>query len=287
MAKYQQWVAVLAERVIQIWLFESDPTNNRQIQVLNNTGTASPLSVTQFGDNDVFYLDESGLRSLRARDSSNAAATTDIGVPVDPLIIAKLQELSADERELVIGLIEPSAGRFWLIMRDVIFVFSFFSGAKISALSTYNPYYFDEAGERVDFEVDNAVVFRRRVYLRSGDKIFVYGGLETGAAYDATEAVAWLPYLDGGRPAEDKQWQSFDAAVRGEWEVRAGMQPTEEGLNVSDKICTIDETTYNNENIGVIGKSTHISLRFASKNDGAALLSSCAIHHDLEDTNAA
>jgi hypothetical protein len=87
LARYQSLVAVFAERNIQIWFFDPDPTLNRQTQVLNNTGTISPHSVTQFGDNDIFYLDESGLRSLKARDSSNAAATTDIGVPIDTIIV--------------------------------------------------------------------------------------------------------------------------------------------------------------------------------------------------------
>lgn len=287
LAKYQNFVAVLAERVIQIWRFESDPANNSQVQVLNNTGTASPRSVTQFGDADVFYLDESGLRSLRARDSSNAAATTDIGVPVDPLIIAKLRSLSAPEREQVIGLIEPSDGRFWLIMRDTIFVFSFFSGAKISAWSQYTPAYWDEEGERVEFEIDDAVVFQRRVYIRSGDTIFVYGGLETGAATDQTSAVAWLPYLDANTPSVPKKWQGVDAALRGVWTLYGGMQPTEEGFAVQDKLATLDGTTYNLDAIATLGTSTHVSLRFESSGDGEALLSSCAIHYEGDADGAA
>ena len=84
-AKYQDKLAIFAERTVLIEYIDPDPGLNRLVQTLNNTGTLSPKSVTQFGDNDIFYLDESGLRSLRARDSSNAAATTDIGVPVDTL----------------------------------------------------------------------------------------------------------------------------------------------------------------------------------------------------------
>ncbi|MBI2240294.1 MAG: hypothetical protein HYU59_05760 [Magnetospirillum gryphiswaldense] len=271
LATYQKYVAVFAERVVQIWLFDSDPNNNAQIQVLNNTGTASPRSVTQFGDNDLFYCDESGLRSLRARDSSNAAATTDIGVPVDTLIVEKLRTLTTEERNRVTGLIEPRDGRFWLVMKDMIFVFSYFPGSKISAWSTYEP----------GFDIDDAVVFRRRVYVRSGDDIYVYGGLDTEFAYDATEAEAWLPYLDAGQPARTKDFNGMDAAVEGEWRVGVALRPTNEG--VEDDGPVIYETTYGRERVPLTGSSTHISVRCKSVGTGPATLSAVVVHFEGDD----
>ena len=285
-AEYQELIAVFAERTILVWALGADPANNEKRQTLKNTGTASPRTVTQFGDADVFYLDESGLRSLKARDSSNAAATTDIGVPVDTLIVEKLRAMTTLERQRCIGLIEPQDGRFWLIMKDMIFVFSFFAGAKVSAWSTYIPAYFDEDGERRTFSIDDAVVFRRRVYLRSGDRIFVYGGLETGQELDKTQPEVWLPYLDAEKPAIKKPWVSYDAAVRGEWEVSAAMRPDD--LTVSDSLGVIFRTTYNAEQLGMAGESTHISLRFKGKPTATRkVLSSCAIHFTDVPTNEA
>lgn len=280
LAKYQQFVAVFAGRCIQIWYFDSDPSLNEQKQVLHNTGTESPRSVTQFGDNDLFYADESGLRSLRARDASNAAATTDIGVPVDTLIVEQLNSLSTEERQRVIGLIEPRDGRFWLIMLDMIFVFSFFSGAKVSAWSTYTP------STRIDdetetFEVEDAVVFRRRVYLRSGDTIYVFGGLGEATEHDETEAEAWVPYLDGDRPAQKKKLTGVDIACEGQWEVRAAMNPTD--LDASDLIGIFTQTSYAEPKSGGQGDFTHISLRFKSQGVGPHKLGAAVIHHDLDD----
>lgn len=281
LGKYQGFVAVFAERVVQIWLIDSDPNNNKIQQILLNTGTASPKSVTQFGDSDLFYLDESGVRSIRARDASNAAATTDMGTPVDPLITVKLRTLTSVERDKVVGLINPIDKRFWLILKNEIYVFSFFEGSKISAWTKYTPFYFP-SGVKTTFNIDDAVPFQRRVYVRGGDEIFVYGGLSTGLATDATSAVAWLPYLDGGSPTIEKKWTGFDAAVRGVWNVRAGMQPTEAGLLVSDKIANISDTTFNRPDLAEIGQSTHISLRFESSGTGNAILSSCTIHYEGE-----
>lgn len=270
LAKYQNNVAVFAETNIQIWYVDPDPSLNRQSQVLNNTGTASPQSVTQFGDNDLFYLNESGLRSLRARDSSNAAATTDIGVPVDTLVIEQLAALTTDERGKVFGLIEPRDGRFWLCMKDKIFVFSFFSGAKVSAWSVYNP----------GFDVENAVVFGRRVYLRSGNTIYVYGGLGSALVYDDTEAVAQVPYLDADKPWLPKTFAGFDMAGKGTWKVYVAMNPN--NLEAQDAVGTIADviaaTTFNGDRIPGGGESTHFSLIFKSLNDGYAKLGSCVIH---------
>lgn len=276
LAKYQNQVAVFAEGIIQIWYTDPDPSLNRQSQVLSNTGTVSPRSVTQFGDNDLFYLDESGLRSLRARDSSNAAATTDIGVPVDTLVVEKLNALDIDERQKVIGLIEPRDGRFWLIVKDTIFVFSFFNGAKVSAWSTYTAS--TKHGDvEATFTIDDAVVYGRRVYVRAGDKIMSYGGSGNDVQYDDTVAEAWLPYLDADAPTVKKNFTSVDAALRGTWAVYAAMQPND--ISVEDEVAILAETTFNHDDVPGIGESTHISLRFRSGGSGPATLGSAVIQY--------
>lgn len=264
-ANYQKNIAIFAETNIQIWFVDPDPSLNTQSQVLNNTGTVSARSVTQFGDNDLFYLNESGLRSLRARDSSNAAATTDIGVPVDTLITEVLRGLDAQSRDKIFGLIEPQEGRFWLIIKDQIFVFSFFSGAKVSAWSLYEP----------GFDVDEALVFNKRVYLRSGDTIYVYGGIGNEIVYDDLEAVAQIPYLDADDPTREKQWQGFDAAAEGTWKVYAAMDP--QNLAAKDKLATFTGSTYGQHRFPAMGASTHISLIFKSQGEGPAKLGSAVI----------
>src|SRR3546814_6273908 len=73
---YQNNLAIFARRAIQIEYVDPDPALNQQLQVLNNIGTVAPHSVVSFGDSDVFFLSESGIRSLRARDSSRSEEHT-------------------------------------------------------------------------------------------------------------------------------------------------------------------------------------------------------------------
>jgi hypothetical protein len=264
LANYQGFVAVFAKGAILIWFFDPDPDLISKRQVLANTGTVSPRSVTEFGDADVFYLALSGLRSLRARDSSNNATTSDLGSPVDKLIRAKLTAMSTEERRGVFGLMNPVDDRFWLIFPDgQIFVFSYFPAAKVSAWTTY----------QTGFAVDAAVRFGDKVYLRSGNTIYEYDGV----TYDATSAKCWLPYFDAGNPTLEKQWQGWDAAVEGEWAVYAAMQPT--ALDAREQIATINETTYNKQRIPFEHSCTHVSPQLESQGAGAAKVSSIVMHY--------
>lgn len=263
--------AVFSQRTIQIWALASDPASNSLQQVLRNTGTSCPRSLTQFGDSDMFYLDENGLRSLRSTYSylTIVASTYAVGVRIDPLIVAKLRSLTETERSMVTGLIEPLSGNFWLIMKDVIFVYSYYPEQGISGWTVYNP----------GFAITDAAVFNRRVYVRGGDTIYCYGGVATGLATDSTQAEAWTAYLDGGDdPTADKQWRSFDVAASGVWALSVGMDPA--NTSTFDNVATIAGTTYDGESIGAIGCSTHISLRFKSQGSGPAILGAFALHYD-------
>lgn len=275
LANYQGFVAVFAETVILIFYVDPDPDLVRKTQVLANTGTVSPRSVTEFGDADIFYLDLSGVRSLKARDSSNSATSADLGTPIDKLVTAKIEALSATDRRGVIGLINPLDKRFWLCFPDgEIFVFSFFPNARVSAWTTYN----------TGFPIDEAVVFGRRVYLRSGNSIYVYGGVDGAAlTYDDTIAKAWLPAFDAGKPTEAKQWQGIDAAVEGAWRVYAAAEPTD--LTIRELISTITKTTFNDLRIPYNHSTTHVSPQFETTGSTAAKLSAMVLHYEGGEDN--
>lgn len=275
-AQYQAFVAVFAEDVILVWAIDPDPALSHMQQVLANTGTRSPRSVTRFGDEDIFYLDESGCRSLRARDSSNAASTSDVGVLVDKPITAKLATLTDDQRLSIFGLINPRDGRYWLCMLNEIFVFSYYPATKVSAWSRYIPRTVVDGVETL-FDIDAAVVTNRRVYLRSGNVIYAYGGEGPTVEYDESPAEAWSPYFDADQPADLKQWSGFDASVEGLWDVEVGMQVSD--VEISEPLCSVWYTTYNGQRVGLDGQSSHINLRFVSRETGPARISAFAVHY--------
>lgn len=270
LADYSGFLAVLAERAIIIYTLDSDPANIVPRQRLPNTGTIAARSVLSYGDTDAFYLDESGVRSLKARDSSNAAFASDIGSAIDPAVLDYLDGLTAQQRADAISLVEPRDGRLWIIVNDRIFVFSYFTGSKISAWSIYRP----------GFSITDATEFQRKVYVRSGDVIYAYGGPFRTPIYDSTQPEIWLPYYHAGTPSKKKGWVGYDVACRGTWQVRAAMEPA--NVAASDLVGTVERTTFNEPSRPLVGTGTHLSLRFTGTSSGYKKLGSVVLH--FEDT---
>ena len=272
-ARYQANVAIFSETNVQIWFSDPDPKLNTQKQILNNTGTSAANSVTQFGDSDIFYLNESGIRSLRARDSSNAASTSDIGVPIDGLVTKALAGVSVLERDKIFGLIEPRDGRFWMIIGDTVFVLSYFRAERtVSAWTTYT----------LPGKIDAAIVFNRRVWLRVGNKVYVYGGTGADRTYDDTKCVVRTPFLDADNPTQRKYLSGIDVAAEGEWEVYVSMDVNRPGE--SELIGIIKDSTFLDGRIPAMGSTSHFSFTFKSRGKGPHKLGSLIVHFQVDQS---
>lgn len=265
MANYFQNVAIFSRNNVHIWAVDADPAQNLEVQVLNNTGAIAPKSVIEFGDNDVFYLSESGIRSLRARDSSNAAFVNDVGVAIDTLVqdIIRTNEIAGQQAA---GVLEPRDSRYMLSIDDDVFVFSFFPTSKVSAWSQYSP----------GFAITDWAFSGQIILCRAGDSVYRFGG-QQAAVYDATAMTIVLPFLDSGDPAANKTWTALDIACEGVFDVFAAFDPL--NPDTFEKMATVENTSYHSMRIPLRGRSSHISLKFVSKNDGYARLGNAAIHY--------
>lgn len=267
LANYQGRLAIFTRRTTQIWTFTADPDGAIQTQVLPRIGTTSPRAVTSFADTDVFFLAESGVRSLRTRDQFDSAAMNDVGSPIDVEIAGILRTLTAAEREAIHAEVEPIDGRFWLSMAGVIYAFSYFPGGKVSAWSTYTP----------PAATDALVVADNRIYARVGDTVYVYGGMD-GTSYDATQAVVETGYLNGQQIATWKGWRGIDIAAEGSWEVYASFNP--EQPDAEDLIGTLTGPTFSQASIPMVGVGPQVKLRLVSTGSGAAKLGSVVVHYN-------
>lgn len=269
-ASYFENAAILAERAIQIWFLDVDPAQNAQIQVLGNTGTIAARSVVEYGENDVFYLAESGIRSLKARDSSNAAFATDIGNRIDDLVVNTIRTNKLAARRAK-AILEPIDGRYLLSIGSTIYVFSYFPSSQISAWSTY------ETG----FSVDYWSFSGSQLLCRSGNDLYAYGGA-SGLEYDNSEVVVQLPFLDAGRTATYKTLQGMDVACEGKWEVDIALDPNKP--TEFDVVGTVYRATYTDGRMSLQGFSTHFSPRLINNTAGAAKLSNLAVHYETSES---
>lgn len=266
--RYYDYLAVFGVSNIQLWAMDPDPAANALKQSVGNTGLYAPNAITPFANGDVLYLAQTGLRSLRARDASNYAMTSDIGSPVDTYIRDRVRSLTPEQLQLVNGVVEPKTGAFWLPLGNEIMVFSFFPSSKIAAWSIF------DAPGNVDYIATNDYALA----IRCGDDIYIYGGDYNQSVFDNCEAIIQTPYLDAQKPATVKVFQGFDASVEGTWDVRYNLNPYIP--DAWSKTATITGETYTLQRLPMQGVGSHIALEMRSKFVGKAKISSLVVHFE-------
>jgi hypothetical protein len=279
MAAYQNKLAFFSENTIHIWVVDPAPEQWAAVQKLPNIGTKSPRSVQSLGDADVFFLAASGIRSLRAKDSSGNAMTQDLGSPIDDLIVAKLAECSADEVRNALGVIEPEHNRYWLFVKDTFYVYSFFPSSKVMAWSTYLPTY-ELAEEQTAFSPTGLVRVGGRVLLRDATGFYAYGG-DDNDEYDTTVCEVELPWNALSAPATTKLFSAVDACVEGRWKIRGSSDYLEQQGELPT-LLTTEKTTYDFMRIPFETRGTHFKLRAESVGEDSAELGSLVIHYNPE-----
>ena len=269
MSTYYENMAILAQDCIQIWFYEPDPALIQLVQVLNNTGTIASKSVIAIGDSDVFYLARSGIRSLKSRDSSNAAYIGDIGNSIDSIIISAVQADDADGRNAC-GILDPRSGRYYLAIGLKVYVFSYFPSSKVSAWSVYEP----------GFVIEDWAFDGRQVLCRSGDNIYSLGGINDNE-YDSCKVTVQLPFLDASTPATDKMWSGIDLVSSSTWTIKVGGDPTD--IEANELAATVHKVTYGLGRVGLSTTSTHVALKLENEQAGAAKLGTLTVHYSLNE----
>lgn len=267
---YQNALAIFARRSTQIWNVDPDPTKYVQGQVLPNIGTIAPRSVTSFGSTDTFFLSDTGIRSLRSRANINIASVTDVGTAIDPLVVADILKLTEGGARASVGAIEPIDGRFLLALGSTIYVLSYFPGSEISAWSTYSP----------GFTITDWAVAGKRLYARSGEHIYLYGGLD-GSTYDSCPVDVVLPYLDTRAPASHKDETGADVGIEGEWDVYCGTDPA--APDTRDHVMTATRETFGLARVPLNGTGSHFGFRLTNQSPGYARLANLVLHYTTDE----
>ena len=268
MEAYYKQVAIFARTTTLLWNLDPDPTLNALQQVLR-TGAVSNESILQFGTGDVLFLSDSGVRSLRVQNYSLAAGVTDVGSPIDPIIQQALYDLPS-AAENATAIVEPGTGRYWLAIGNTIYILSYWPSAKINAWSTIT----------LPFEVTSLQVSGNRVFLRSGDTIYLYGGLD-GKTYDTRPATVRTPFMSADTPTVQKKAISISALVEGNWAVSVGMATDQPDFY--ELTANLSTDTYAMQVLPFAGKSTHISFTLTCTDAAPSRLGSLAIRFEKAD----
>lgn len=282
---YQNNLAVFSRRSGQIWFVDPDDSLNQQIQVLENIGALSPGSAVTMGDSDVLFVSDFGIRSLRVRDSSNAAFVSDVGTPIDKTIISEIASMTEAQVLGITSGVEPKDGRYFAFINDKIYVLSFFPGSKISAWSTYTLNY-GSSGDSV-FDVDKFESFDGNFFILNDKEASLWGGIHV-LGYDGTTSdngvgtgyttYVETPYLDAGRPGDLKRWTGIDMAATGDWDVFINCDPQNE--DAWERIARGIGTTAGLNKIAFDAHSTHVRFKFQETADTQSKISNLIVHFE-------
>ena len=282
---YYDKLAIFSHTAVQLWIMDPDFTKNQYVQTLRQAGTTAWRSVMQYGSGDVMYLSHSGIRSLRARNSSLAAAVSDIGSPLDPLLQDLFRAMGEDWMSGTIALLQPVTGRFWIIMAgskatpespltSKIYVLSAFPGPKITAWSEY------DAG----FVITAACLHENRVIVRDdNNRVYAYGGTsDIGPVYDSCPVELVFPFHAGEQVATAKTFTGLDATCAGiPWQVSIALNV--EDPDAEDYVGEFNGATFAQGRFEIKGHSTHMSLRLRSQELGPQTLSNMVVHYQVAE----
>lgn len=274
MALFQGNLAVFSRSTVQIRFVDPDPALNEQLQAMQNIGTMAPKSVTAFGDADVFFLSDTGVRSLKVRAATDSATVADIGSPIDPLIIAAIKANSASTLTRAVGAIEPVDGRFFLQIGTTTYVFNFFPDAKVAAWTIY------ETG----LAITDFATIDTKFFARAGNTVYLLGG-DNNDQYTASPPDIKIPFISAKQIATLKHFKALDVICDGVFDVTISTDPIHP--DEEETICTVNGTTLGLGINAFAGEDvTAIALRFTGRPSKYARLSALAVHHEVLGENA-
>lgn len=269
-AEFQGNLAIFSRQSVRIWSVDPDPELNRPLTTVQNSGTVAPRSVVPYGNIDVFYLSDSGIRSLRPRGLNDAVNVEDVGTQIDPLVIDQLTTESEETVARAVASFEPIDGRYWLAIGQKVYVFSNYRSGKIAAWSVY------------DFgaPVDELLQVDRRLYVRIGDAIYLYGGAtgQTEPEDDEVTATVELPFLSGDNATAQKLFTGFDIACENEWTVDLLPNPNNEAELA--RLGIVYDVSYPQGRYPIEFPSSHVAAKLTCTKGGAASIINMAIHYD-------
>ena len=275
MATYYDQLALFGRASVQLWAMDEDPAQNQLIQSVSATGLVAWQALARYSTGDVLFLNDSGVRSLKARDSSNAASITDIGSPLDDelrtlvhqAIIADPYHIVPDGLKGARGIVDPSTGQFWLVVGNKIYVLSIAVSANISAWSRWD----------FPFNIDYIATANQAVIARSGNSYYIYGA-NVWDAYDASVLEVVLPMVAGNEPATEKTFFAFDAALEGTWQFYVGTDV--QNPDTRELVATVGGPTFNMQSLGLANTGTHISVRALCSDASRARLANLIFHYN-------
>lgn len=223
---YNLQTAITTRNSIKMYSLFADVTLIDDDQPIDNSGTGARHSLISYGNNDLFYLDINGVRSLRPRYGTDSPYVGDVGSPIDVFLTEFMASVPRYKVNRAVSAIEPMSGRLMLAIASRVFVLSYFPSDKVQGWTYLEP----------GFDISDFVRTRDKLYARSGDTIYLYGGANNQtwpSEEDDIEELVETPFLNAKSPATKKGTRGVDVDVSGTWDMGIHPDPNDEAQAVN------------------------------------------------------
>ena len=269
---YDTLNAVMTRQTTNFYTLGTDASQFGLSRVAENSGCKAARSMLSYGNSESFYLDDSGVRSLRAKVSTNAPYVADIGSPIDQFIQEQIRSVGDGAAAAAVSVVEPLDGRFLMAIGPRIYALSYFPLLNIQAWTYYEP----------GFSVSDFARSKKRLYARAADTIYLYGGVDGNTWPDAgLDRIVETPFLTADQPSAMKDTIGADFSVSNDWVITVAPDPNHPA--VFDTIGTVSNVTMGGPNLYYPSREAAWSLKFECTKAGYATISSFAIHYGQED----
>lgn len=261
LGEYNENLVVFFEDSAQIWAVDPDPALHKLVTTVP-IGTRYDYSHANMAS-DIFFLSSSGFRSVAVQAFSTNMMDNDIGSPIDALV-----------QEDMRGDITPKmvywrgVGQLMCFMGDYAYVYSYSRASKISAWSVWT----------FPFNVDAVAEHEAKLYIRSGNVLYVLDETAYSDDGEPIEVVAELPYLDMKRPGTLKQFTGVDVAAAGGLNLRFKFDPA--NPQRATPALRLSGDTRPLPRIPVEVMATNLAIEVSNVSDGLFELAAITIYYE-------
>jgi len=279
---YNGKIALFARNVIKLWVPNADPALWQSLQTLDNTGTVSGKSITGVGDLDVFYVADSGVQSIRAREYTDLVNVNDVGALINKELRPIIRALSDADKEKIVSYYDVQDGRVWFFLPGYVYIFSYFPGSKVNAWTRYEAKAWNGSAfvafQPTDITIRDGVPFLLKADSGSSKLLCRY---PAATATRNNTCVVVIPFFAEKEIATQKFFKSIDVIGSGTWKLEVGDDAKDETSfrTVAEELTL---PTVGDRRVPLNMRGTHLITKLTHSANEEAIISSVTYHYTKE-----
>lgn len=193
---------------MQVWDVAVDPSANQLRSRHFGVGTQHPNSMAAFY-RDLVFASPYGVRSMSVQEVVDRIDETDVGVPIDSLVVPVQQWAEANIAQRVRAAWLQQLGQYWLIYESqagsVVYAYSYSRSAKLACWSEYT----------FPIVITGIASVAGRVYVRSESALYELREDSHTDAGTPIDVDVQMAYQDAKLPGVEKMFYGADYVFTG------------------------------------------------------------------------